>query len=66
MVLGVLTKLTPPWTLLGLLSLFIAIPTARSVLKKAEDIPALIPSLGQNVMLNLITPVLMGIGFLLG
>jgi len=64
--LGVVTKLTPPWTLLGLLTLFIAIPTAQSVIKKAEDIPALIPTLGQNVMLNLITPVLMGIGFLLG
>ncbi|HOW91812.1 MAG TPA: prenyltransferase, partial [Anaerolineaceae bacterium] len=66
LLLGVLLKLTPAWTLLGMLTLFIAIPTARAVLKNAEDLPALLPSLGQNVMLNLITPVLMGIGFLLG
>jgi 1,4-dihydroxy-2-naphthoate octaprenyltransferase len=64
--LGVIFKLTPPWTLLGMLTLIIAIPTARAVLRNAENIPALVPSLGQNVLLNLITPVLMGIGFLLG
>ena len=66
LVLGVIINLTPAWTLLALLTLFIAIPTARSVLKNAENLPALLPSLGQNVLLNLITPVLMGIGFLLG
>ena len=62
---GVLLKLTPAWTLLSLLTLVSAIPTARGVLKNAEDIPALIPSMIQNVLLNLITPVLMGIGFLI-
>lgn len=66
LLLGVLLKLTPAWTLLALLTLFIAIPTARAVMKNAENLPALLPSLGQNVLLNLITPVLMGIGFLLG
>ncbi len=64
-VLGVLFSLTPAWTLLGLLTLISAIPTSRAVLKNAEDIPALIPSLIQNVLLNLVTPVLMGIGFLI-
>lgn len=62
---GVLLKLTPAWTLLSLLTLVSAIPTARAVLKNAEDIPALIPSMIQNVLLNLVTPVLMGIGFLI-
>ncbi len=64
--LGVILKVTPAWTLLGLLTLPIAVITARSVLKNAENLPALLPSLGQNVLLNLVTPVLMGIGFLLG
>jgi len=64
MVLGVLLKLTPAWTLLGMLTLISAVPTSRAVLKNAENIPALIPSLTQNVLLNLVTPVLMGIGFL--
>jgi 1,4-dihydroxy-2-naphthoate octaprenyltransferase len=64
-ILGVLLKLTPAWTLLSLLTLFSAIPTARGVLRNAENIPALIPSMIQNVLINLITPVLMGIGFLI-
>ncbi len=65
-ILGVMLRLTPVWTLLGLLSAAIAIPTARSVLRNAEDLPALLPSLIQNVLLNLITPLLMGVGFLIG
>ena len=64
-VLGVVLKLTPVWTLISLLTLVSAIPTARAVLKNAENIPALIPSMIQNVLLNLITPVLMGVGFLI-
>lgn len=63
--LGVLLKFTPNWTLLGLLSIVIAIPNIRGVLKNAEDIAHLLPSLGQNVLLNILTPVLMGIGFLI-
>ena len=65
-ILGVVIKLTPPWTLLGLLTLVIAIPTIRGTLKNADDIPALIPSIMNNVLLNLITPALMGVGFLIG
>jgi 1,4-dihydroxy-2-naphthoate octaprenyltransferase len=64
-VLGMVVKLTPAWTLISLLTLVSAIPTARAVLKNAEDTPALIPSMIQNVLLNLVTPVLMGIGFLI-
>jgi 1,4-dihydroxy-2-naphthoate octaprenyltransferase len=64
-VLGVVLKLTPVWTLISLLTLVSAIPTARAVLKNAENIPALIPSMIQNVLLNLITPLLMGVGFLI-
>jgi len=64
-ILGVLIKLTPAWTLLGLLTLFIAVPTSFASFKNADNIPALVPTLAQNVMINLITPVLVGIGFLL-
>ncbi len=64
-IIGVVVKLTPAWTLLGLLSAIIAFPTARNVLRNAENLPALLPSLIQNVLLNLVTPVLMGIGFLI-
>ena len=65
-ILGVVTRLTPVWTLLGLLTIVIAVPTIRGTLKNADDIPALIPSILNNVLLNLITPALMGIGFLIG
>lgn len=64
-ILGVLLNITPVWTLLGLLSIVIAIPNIKSVLKNAEDVAQLLPSLGQNVLLNLLTPVLVGIGFLI-
>lgn len=65
-ILGVIIKFFPPWTLLGLLTLIIAVPSVLSTLKNPDDLPKLMPSMGQNVMVNLITPVLMGIGFLLG
>lgn len=65
LVLGVVFKILPVWTLLGLVSLFFAIPAALGALKNADDLPKLAPSMGQNVLLNLITPVLMGIGLLI-
>ncbi|MCX6053333.1 MAG: prenyltransferase [Chloroflexi bacterium] len=65
-ILGVLLHLTPIWTLLGLGTLVIAIPSAKGAFLHADELPKLIPSLGQNVLINLITPVLIGIGFLLG
>ena len=64
-ILGVALKIIPAWTLLGLLSAVLALPTARNVLRNTEDIPALVPSMIQNVLLNLVTPLLMGIGFLI-
>ncbi len=66
LLLGVMLKIIPVWTLLGLLSLFFAVPAAIGALKNADDLPKLGPSMGQNVLLNLITPVLMGVGLILG
>jgi 1,4-dihydroxy-2-naphthoate octaprenyltransferase len=63
---GVVLNFMPIYTLLGLLTLVIAIPTALNVLKNPDEIAKLIPSLGMNVILNLLTPVLVGVGFLLG
>jgi 1,4-dihydroxy-2-naphthoate polyprenyltransferase len=65
-ILGVATGVMPRFALLGLLSLAIAVPTGLNVLKNAENIPALAPSMGMNVILNLVTPLLLGIGFLIG
>ena len=66
LILGVVLKLIPAWTLLGLVSLVFAVPAALGALKNADNLQKLGPSMGQNVLLNLITPVLMGIGLLIG
>jgi 1,4-dihydroxy-2-naphthoate octaprenyltransferase len=63
--LGVLLGLFPLWTLLGMATLLLAVPVSIRVIQKAEDLPALLPSLPMNVLLNILTPVLVGIGFLI-
>jgi 1,4-dihydroxy-2-naphthoate polyprenyltransferase len=65
-IVGVLTGLFPLWTLLGLLSLILTVPVVKGVYNNPDDIQKLIPFMGQNVLITLITPVLVGIGFLIG
>ncbi len=65
-ILGVALKLTPIWTLLSLFSLVFAVPAARGALAHPDNLAKLGPSMGQNVILNLLTPVLVGIGLLIG
>jgi len=60
--LGVALGLLPTFALLGLLTLVLAVPVIRSVLRYSDDIPHLIPVLGQNVLINLLTPVLVAVG----
>ncbi len=59
---GVLLGYLPAWALLGLLTLPIAFMAGKTALTYANDIPKLIPALGQNVIINLLTPLLMAIG----
>ena len=55
-----------PWaSLLGLVSLAIAVPTFIGVYRHAEDIEKLMPYLGLNVIITLMTPVLVAIGLLI-
>ncbi len=61
---GVGTGLLPRLSLLGLITLPLAIPVMVGVHRHAEDTPRLLPLLGLNVVLNLVTPVLVAIGFL--
>jgi len=65
-IVGVATGMFPLWTLISLVSLVIAVPAALGALKNADNLQKLGPSMGQNVILNLITPVLLGIGLLIG
>lgn len=64
--LGVILHLTPAWTLIGLASIVIAVPSVKGALQNADDPSKLLPAMGQNVLINILTPVLMGIGFLIG
>ncbi len=63
---GVLAGYLPAPALLGLATLPLAAAAARGALKFNADIPRLIPFMGMNVVLNLLTPVLVGAGLMLG
>lgn len=65
-VLGVALGLLPVFALLGLLTLALAVPVIRNVSRNAENVPSIIPSMAQNVLINLITPVLLAIGLFIG
>lgn len=65
-ILGTVIKVTPLWTLAGLASMIFAVPAAKGALTHPDNLAKLAPSMGQNVLLNLTTPVLMGIGLLIG
>ncbi len=65
-VVGVLAGWLPTWSLLSLLTLVLAVPTAQRALRFADDIPQLMPALGNNVLINLLTPVLLALGLWLG
>ena len=64
-VAGVLLNLLPALSLLGLLTLIVAIPTALRVYRYADDLDKLMPNLGLNVLITVATPVLAAIGLLI-
>lgn len=61
-VAGVLLDYLPPASLLGLLTIVIALPTAIGAVRYAENMEKLMPYLGLNVLLNITTPILTAIG----
>jgi 1,4-dihydroxy-2-naphthoate octaprenyltransferase len=61
-IIGVAFGFLPRFSLLALLTVFFAVQIIQNVLKNSENIPALIPAMGQNVIVNLLTPVLLAIG----
>jgi 1,4-dihydroxy-2-naphthoate polyprenyltransferase len=63
---GVALQLLPWFSLLALFTVFMAWKTIRGARMNAENIPALIPAMGANVMVNLITPALLALGVLIG
>jgi 1,4-dihydroxy-2-naphthoate polyprenyltransferase len=59
---GVLLSILPLWSLLGLATLYLAIPLLKGSIAYADDIQKLIPFMGNNVLVNLLTPVLVAVG----
>jgi len=64
-ILGVVLALLPATCLIGLLGAALAVPAGVNAFRHSEDVGRLIPSMGMNVLLNLATPVLVGIGLLI-
>jgi 1,4-dihydroxy-2-naphthoate octaprenyltransferase len=65
-VLGVFFGFLPRFSLIGLLTLVFGVQIIRSMLADSENVPGLIPAMGQNVIINLATPVLLAIGLFIG
>ncbi len=64
--IGILSKNFPVMSFLAFGTIVIAVPTVIGAFKYADNIPKLIPALGKNVLLNIITPVLLAIGLFVG
>jgi 1,4-dihydroxy-2-naphthoate octaprenyltransferase len=65
-VAGWATGRLPAASLLALVTLALALPTLRGAARHAASIPELIPYLGRNVVITLVTPVLVAIGLFVG
>ncbi len=65
-VLAVLYSLLPVWSLLGLLTGVLAWRAIQGATQFADEIESLIPVMGINVQITLLTPTLAAIGLLLG
>lgn len=65
-VVGVILNLLPPFCLLSLLTAILAWRAFQGAYRNAENIPALIPSMGMNVIVNISTPLILSLGLFLG
>jgi 1,4-dihydroxy-2-naphthoate octaprenyltransferase len=62
---GFATRVLPAWSLLALLAAVLAVPTFLGARRHAGEVPALIPYLGRNVVINLLMPTLLAVGLFL-
>jgi 1,4-dihydroxy-2-naphthoate octaprenyltransferase len=58
--------LLPVFSLLALLTAILAWRVYNGVRQNAENIPGLIPFMGQNVIITISTPVLLAVGLFIG
>lgn len=64
-VIPVVLKVLPPHVLIALFTIPVAIKATMGAIQNYDDTEKLIPSLGQNVLVDNLTPVLMTIGLVL-
>ncbi len=64
--LGTYFNYLPRFSLLGLLSLVLAVPAVIGAYRFGEDIKKLMPFLGMNVIVNIATPILVSVGLFVG
>ncbi len=64
-VVGWALDLLPAAALLGLLTLIIAVPVGIGAYRYADDVEKLMPSMGLNVLLTVLTPILVAVGLLI-
>lgn len=60
---GVYLRYLPKLSLIGLVTIVLAVPTGIGVYRYADNIKKLIPYMVMNVLINIATPVLVAIGF---
>ncbi len=65
LILGVYNQYLPQASLVGLATSILAVPVSISSYRYAENVKKLIPSLGINVAINILTPVLVSIGLII-
>ena len=65
-IFGYIAGSLPLEGLLALGSILLAVPTARGVARFANDVPSLVPYMGRNVIVIVMTPVLLAIGLFIG
>ena len=65
-IFGYHTGVLPPECLIALATVVLAITVVRGVARYANDIPKLIPYMGRNVVVNILTPILLTIGLFAG
>jgi 1,4-dihydroxy-2-naphthoate octaprenyltransferase len=64
-VVGWALDLLPAAALLGLFTVVIAVPVGIGAYRYADDLEKLMPSLGLNVLLTVLTPILVAVGLLI-
>jgi 1,4-dihydroxy-2-naphthoate polyprenyltransferase len=63
---SVLLNIFPAMALIGLSTLLIAVPMIMGIVRHADTVEKLLPFMGMNVLVTLLTPILTAVGILLG